>query len=158
MIDLPKSFVNYLTASLTVSEKTLKNYISDFSHFTGWAILRLRTDGFEVSEESDILPHLSPEFLTRYRDFLTSNKVPPSTINRRLSTLRHLGRFLATRELTDANIAKDISNMSSLNLEEKMLEGFKKHLEKEGTKEKTVKNYISDVRGFLAFITESAEY
>lgn len=159
MLDLPKSFESWLLAELTVSEKTLRNYLSDFSHFTGWAIFRLKTNGLPVFDESDLIQHISPHLFEDYKRFLLSNKTPMATINRRLSTLRHFGRFLHQKGILDFDPGQTISNLTTAapkKEKELLLESFRKHLEAEGASPKTVKNYLSDVRGFLEFLEFSS--
>lgn len=155
MHDLPKTFGNWLTSDLAISEKTRRNYLSDFSHFTGWAILRLKTEGLAVNESADLLPHITPAFLEQYKHFQLSNNVPASTINRRLVTLRHFGRFLHELGMLDFDPTDSISNLTIEDPEKEklaLLSEFRKHLESEGASPKTIKNYLSDVRGFLEFL------
>lgn len=155
MMDLPKSFGDWLFTELSVSEKTLRNYLSDFSHFTGWTLLRLKTNGFSVLREEDIIAYITPHLFEEYKHFLVSNRTPTSTINRRLSTLRHFGRFLHKNGIVEADPTEDILNLTVVNPKKEMeilLSNFKKHLENDGASPKTVRNYLSDARGFLTYL------
>jgi len=86
------NFVKYLD-NLGVTPATHKNYRSDLTHFTGWLILRVRAFGSYVETLTDALPFLNRNLSLEYRSYLFENHIPVKTINRRLSTLLHQGKF-----------------------------------------------------------------
>lgn len=143
---LPNNFTNHLKNS-NLSPKTVRNYSSDLSHFNAWATLKLRTD--------QIINHLSPALIEEYKTFQVSNQIPTKTINRRLSTLRAFGKFLQEQNLLNFNPIENVANVVNFDFQyqqKTLLSGFKKHLESEGMTDKTMWNYLSDVRGFMAFV------
>lgn len=160
MTNLPKKFELYLTETLSVSEKTLRNYRADLSHFSGWAILHLKSQGARVEDFDSLVPHFSSQLIAGYKGYHLENGIPESTTNRRLSTLRNLARFLALEGLIQDDPTKIVSNLGKkLADEEKitiLIENFKKHLDKEGVSKITLKNYISDIRHFLAWSPKEA--
>lgn len=158
-MSLPNQFKLYLE-SLSLSRKTIRNYLSDLSHFTAWATLKLRTTGYEITQDQNLIPYLSCSLIEEYRIFLLTNTIPARTINRRLSTLRRFGRFLQEKGLIITNPAVEIINVEIYSVQEEqrmLLVKFRKHLEQEGLTGKTRRNYISDVRGFLRFAEQKLE-
>lgn len=143
MKSLPNSFENHLK-NRGVSSKTLRNYRSDLNHFLAWA------------KVDNILPHFTASLVANYKGYHLENKIPESTTNRRLSTLRNFARFLVTEGYLLSDPTQIISNVKKdtgwEEKAEKLLKDFKKHLEEEGVSKATLKNYISDTRQFLVWI------
>lgn len=150
-----KSFVKYLD-SLGISAKSHKNYRSDLNHFSGWAILKIRSFGSYVESLSDTVPFLSNKLISEYVEYLTENKIPSKTINRRLSTLRHLSRFLYSQGDVDANFMDGIENINTNSGKKTsaipLVENYRSYLEAEKVSKSTIKNYTSDVRQFLSWL------
>lgn len=157
MNGLPKSFENHLK-SRGVSQKTLRNYLSDLNHFIGWATFHLQSAGHTIQNVEDILPHFSGFLIANYKGYHLENSVAPSTTNRRLSTLRNFARFLLEAGYINTNPTQVVSNIrkdkSQEEWMEEILEDFKRHLEKEGVSKTTLKNYLSDTRQFLVWLNE----
>lgn len=153
MNNLPKKFELYLTETLSVSGKTLRNYRADLSHFSGWAILHLRSQGAAIGDFDSLVPHFSSQLIAGYKGYHLENGIPESTINRRLSTLRNFSRFLLLQGMISEDPTKIVSNVKrELEDEEKiglLVNEFGKHLQKDGVSKITLKNYISDIRHFL---------
>lgn len=151
---LTNKFFQYLS-SLGISSKTHKNYKSDVNHFTGWLLLKLKTLGIAAEELSETLPFISKKTAKEYKDYLSQNNISTKTINRRLSTLRHLGRFLLETQILDFNFSEEISNISSkkpYSPSHPIIKEFEQHLVSEKVSDNTIKNYMTDVKQFLAFI------
>lgn len=155
MNNLPKKFETYLTEDLMVSGKTLRNYRADLSHFSGWAILHLRSQGAAIEDFDSLVPHFSSQLIAGYKGYHLENRIPESTINRRLSTLRNFSRFLLLQGMISEDPTKIVSNIKrELEDREKiglLVDEFKKHLQKDGVSKITLKNYISDIRHFLSW-------
>lgn len=156
-MDLPKLFKIYLKTR-GVSKVTIKNYISDLTHFLAWMELFLRSQNLPLFQnESEFLGrYFTQNLVERYKNYLFSN-LPLSTVNRRLSTLRTFARFCLRQAWITEDPTKNISNIaterqSTRATKEKILEEFRKSLEKEKTSSNTIKNYLSDIRGFLIFV------
>jgi len=153
---LHNQFENYLL-SLGISPKSIKNYKSDISHFLGWAILKLKTFGTYVENLSELVPFLNRGMVLEYKEFVSINSVARKTINRRLSTLRQLSKFLITSEILDFDFMEQVKNIEaskgkSALSSSSVVKGFISHLEAGSVSKNTIKNYASDVRQFLSWL------
>jgi len=92
-------FFDYLSKS-GVSSNSFKYYRSDISHFSGWMILKVRTWGIFAESILEVIPFIKASLAGEYRDFLIKNNVSPKTVNRRLTSLRHLSRFLILSQIS----------------------------------------------------------
>lgn len=128
-----------------VSDKTLRNYRSDLYHFFSFV-----QDNFSVLHESSLIANFSPEGIEKYKQHHFKNQTPLATLNRRLSTLRSFARFLKLpyliQNVSDSGLKQSISGSR------KVLLDYKKHLVRESVAAPTLRNYLSDVRHFLAWI------
>lgn len=150
-----KSFFEYLSKR-SLSSKTLKFYKSDLSHFAGWMMFKVRTWGIFAETVNEIIPFINNKLAQEYRHFLVQNHVPSKTINRRLSTLRHLARFLLLSQIVNFDFMNGISNISTVTNDftsiHPLLAEFEKKLEAEKVSKNTVKNYVSDIRHFINWL------
>lgn len=157
---IKNEFAKYLE-SLGISPKSHKNYRSDLSHFIGWAILKIRSFGSYVESLSEIVPFLTLDLAKNYRGYMTQNSVPAKTVNRRLSTLRHLSRFLTATQIIDLDFMSGIENVG-IGTKEKLnsdpiVNDFRAFLEAEKVSSSTIKNYLSDIKQFLAWLETNHE-
>lgn len=167
MFDLPNQFRTYLRLN-GASRSTIKNYLTDFNHFLAWLELTLRGQNIALNRSVPelIVHYFDPNYLTRYKNYLLQNQLPISTINRRLSTLRNFGGFCVSQAWLTENPAKQIKNITLEEAEgfypelkkkrvkkenERFLIEFRKDLEKEKFKPNTIKNYLADIKNFLAW-------
>ena len=155
-----ENFIKYLT-SLGLSSKSHKNYKSDLNHFTGWALLKIRSFGSFVESLTETVPFLNSDLAQEYVNFMKVNSFPSKTINRRLSTLRHLSKFLLSSQIIDSDFMTKIENIS-FNLKAKshldpVVREFRAHLEAQKISPNTVKNYVSDVRQFLTWLETNSQ-
>ena len=154
------NFTEYLSG-LGISPKSHKNYRSDISHFTEWVILKLRSFGSYVESLSEAVPFLSLNIAKDYKNFMLENKVPGKTINRRLSTLRHLSKFLYSSHSTDFDFTTGLENISFSKTKKQSLtpiiSDFQSYLESQKVSKNTVKNYVSDIRQFLVWIETNGQ-
>jgi len=170
-MDLPKFFRIYLI-SQGCSPLTVKNYLSDIKNFFDW--LAQKTGIHYQVAGKGIFGIFSKETILEYQQDLLSAKTPPSTINRHLSALRKLGEFARSQGWLSENPAVKIGNVTtrqyrfsgnrhlpagasaqtegSLPAWTDLLDDFWKYLEKEKTSPLTIKNYLSDLRHFLAWL------
>jgi len=150
-----KEFVKYLD-SLGLSPKSHKNYRSDLSHFLSWAILKIRSFGSYVESLSEIVPFLTNGLAREYKDYMNENTAPPKTINRRLSTLRHLSRFLTASQIADSDFMNGIENVGTSQKKKPAIEpviaNFRSYLEAEKVSPNTIKNYLSDIKQFMNWL------
>lgn len=86
------------------------------------------------------------------RSDLNAGSVPsisPASINRRFSSLRRFGQFLADTKLADSNPAQAVMNLDIDPTLTQVINHFKKHLQTEELSHSTIKNYVSDLKKYL---------
>jgi len=147
-----KNFFNYLT-SLGISQKSHKNYRSDISHFHAWLTTRVKSIGSFCETLGEAIPFLNSSVAFEYVSQLVNTGVPAKTINRRLSTLRHLSRFLTSTQLLNFDFMAGIENITSVSV----VNEFRAHLEGQKASPNTIKNYLSDIRQFLTWLEANQE-
>lgn len=152
---LKKDFIEYLS-SLGVSTTSLKNYKSDISHFLGWSILKVRSFGSYIESLSELLPFLSSNLAGEYKKYLIENTTPDKTINRRLSTLRHLSRFLKKTQVINSDFMDGVDNIAVITLikvaNHPLINDFKSYLQAQKISHNTIKNYTSDIKQFFSWL------
>ncbi len=152
---IKSEFIKYLD-SLGISPKSHKNYRSDLTHFIGWALLKIRSFGSYAESLSEIVPFLSDELAHEYKNYMTENSTPSKTVNRRLSTLRHLARFLTSAQVVDIDFMSGIENIRFGSKKKPavtpVVEDFRAFLEAEKVSPNTIKNYLSDIKQFMSWL------
>ena len=155
-----RDFFNYLT-SLGINPSSHKNYRSDLGHFHSWLAARLKAIGAFSESLSDAVAFINPGLATSYRSELMGAKIPGKTINRRLSTLRHLARFLTSSQLLDFNFMETIENVTTSKKpavnSSSLVNEFRAHLEAEKASPNTIKNYLSDINQFLTWLESNQQ-
>lgn len=155
-MDITAQFEHYLTKNKGVSLKTLRNYRADLKHFFDWAVNHLNAQGLTILSHHHLVAHLTPSLVGKYKGANLETHVPHATTNRRLSTLRNFSRFLVESGLKTEDPTEVIENLKldkDLKLEfERVVGEFKNHLAEEGLSKSTLKNYISDVKNFSAWL------
>lgn len=152
---LQKQFENYLS-SRGISPKSIKNYKSDLSNFIAWAIKNLKSYGSYVENLTELVPFLSPKLISEYKFHLQTDS-PVKTLNRRLSTLRSLSKFLISSQIIDNDFMEKIQNINLQTTKpalktHSLLKDFIAHLTNQNISKNTIKNYSSDVRQFLTWL------
>ena len=146
-----KEFLEYLKLK-KLSEKSVKNYISDVRQFLKW-----------TAKKSFI--NFTPNVFAAYKVYLLNQKTPTKTINRYLSSLRTFGQFLKQEKLMMLNPTQGLENINIrtslvpsgirpglVQAKRPVLKEFEQDLIKQRLKPATIKNYISDVSQFLEFL------
>ncbi len=142
-----------------IAENTARNYLIDIRHFLGW--LASFYPELDSAESIIIAQKISPVVLNHYSVFLKNNYVSVATINRRLSALRKLSDFFVNQGWIPNNRGKKIANIpekKETNDAWQVLDQFAKSLKVEGKSSSTIRNYLSDVRGFLSFCSLKDDY
>ena len=156
---MEKEFYKYLY-NLKISPKSHKNYRSDLNHFSRWLKLKLKSIGTYIESLSDAIPFLSTNLISDYKNFMIENSIPPKTINRRLSTLRHLSKFLVSTQIVDTDFLYSIENISSIktftDTASPLVTNFRSYLITEKVSPITIKNYLSDINQFVAWFDKNA--
>lgn len=147
-----KKFLVYIEL-LGVSEKTEKNYRSDISNFTLWMMHTVKAWGVAAVNLAETVPFISKQTGLDYKQHLRSKTTSIRTINRRLSTLRHFGRFLASSQIVDFDFMEKITNVPfKKTAPSLLLKNFETHLASEKVSKNTIKGYLSDTRQFLNWL------
>lgn len=153
---LHKQFENHLLAR-GISSKSIRNYKSDLSHFLSWAINQLKSYGSYIENLAELVPFLSSNLILDYKSFMQDSNFPIKTINRRLSTLRSLSKFLISSQIVDTDFMDKVGNLGStekksVSISHSLIADFVSHLHTQNISKNTIKNYASDVRQFLSWL------
>jgi len=149
-------FINYLEKS-NISPISLKNYRSDLNHFSSWIIIKAKSYGVFAESLTDCIPLFNQDVGKDYRKFLLDNLSPNQTVNRRLSTLRNLSKFLVSTQIIDFDFMDGLSGTglsSTTKSVDPLIDKFEKYLEKEKASKNTIKNYLADVKHFISWVNE----
>lgn len=143
MQPLAAQFKTYL-AKQRLARATLKNYVSDTDRFLDWLAGELQ----EVAIEPVQLTAAAFQNYLRWLNDPT-NRIPPATARRYLSSLRRFGKWLAQSGLADADPAAALTAAVIDPTVEQLSRDFKNALTKQKLAPSTVKNYVSDVYNYL---------
>ncbi|MDD3679791.1 MAG: site-specific integrase [Candidatus Shapirobacteria bacterium] len=152
--NITQPFSLYLKSE-RVSENTLRNYLLDSQHFLAW--LANNYPDLASDNPNIIAQNISLVVLNNYKDFLKNNHTAPSTVNRRLSSLRKLSEFFVSQGWRQNNPGKKVANITNKKDTGdywQILNRFAKSLKTEEKSSSTIRNYLSDVRGYLYFINK----
>ena len=157
-----QAFIEHLSAK-NLSNISLKNYKSDLQHFKSWVILKLRTIGTYADTFEECVSYLDSQVIKNYLDYLLENNTPIKTVNRRLTTLRNLSKFLVKTSYLDNDFMSNISNIKAVNNiannpSQTIIDDYKTFLIAEKVSANTIKNYISDARQFLNWLNNNPTY
>ena len=141
-MDFSSLFKHYLfSQSPPLSSITVKNYLSDLQRFFTWY-----REEYKQSFESSAF---SEKTIAGYKNHLVSVK----SSNRHLSTLRRFGDFLVSMNL----IPSMPEELRTLTPEERpdnfFIQRFTTFLQKTGTADISIKNYIIDIQQFLSWLS-----
>lgn len=103
---------------------------------------------------SSLLKHINEKVMAAYKNYLTDNNVPLKTVNRRFSSLRKFGSFCQAQNWVTASPFDTLRNISSnqpFPESEYHLGEFKTELWKKGLAKVSLKNYMADIKQFLAW-------
>ncbi len=149
----------YYLQKLGVNSKSIKNYKSDISHFFAWAKNKLKNVGAYVESLPELSPFLNKQFISEYLSDMALKSLPRKTVNRRLSTLRHLSKHLVAIQVIETDFMEGIQNLGSEKPKVKVglsdhpsIEEFRSYLEAEKVSKNTIKNYLSDIKQFLSWL------
>lgn len=153
--NLEASFKNFLIAGIH-SPITIKNYMSDFRHFSGWLTLFIKSNKTKINltEFKEFILVLNTEIINQYKLYLSENHIPHKTINRRLSTIRKFCSFCISQGWLNDNPAKKIKNLESNtnNIQKDQftfLNQYKNDLIKQKHDINIINNYLNTIEDFL---------
>lgn len=154
-------FQKYLQ-NLKISSRSIKNYKSDIAHFISWAKKQMNKVGTSIESLEDLIPFLSFEFANKYLNSMIEGAIPQKTINRHLSSMRHLSKFLIELGYFDfdfmnetQNVSKKASKSPNSFANHVSIIEFKSYLEAEKVSNNTIKNYLSDIRQFMDWLDKN---
>lgn len=163
-MDNNQSLINQFKTYLSkkkLSKKSVKNYVSDVRRFLKRAQYFTKSNQRPRTSFGKIFV---PSCFSTYRSWLINSKTAIKTINRHLASLRQFGAFLVDSKLTTSNPTKGLNNFKTLasstkanfwqsrKQKEKILKEFGQSLKKQRLSNKTITNYLSDVKQFLKFL------
>jgi len=172
------SFKNYLYSE-RISSSSIRCYLSDLRHFFAWFTFFLKSNNIPLSPLSPsecsschnkintkiysslLSKYINRKTLEAYTSYLENNKVPEKTINRRFSSLRKVGSFCKAQNWITMNSFDTLRNISLKDTfrENKFHLGeFQNNLKKEKASKSTVKNYLSDIKQFLAWNKKNSQF
>lgn len=135
-----------------ISPVSVRNYLSDFRFFYGWFT--------NIYKAGSLARDLTDASLQSYRDYLIASKLPCTSINRRLSTVRKLCEFLRKMSVIETYPEKGLTTyvpsqaqQEHINSEhKKILAEFKYDLLLNNFSSGEVERYITHVDSFVADI------
>jgi site-specific recombinase XerD len=143
---------NAYLKTLSLSNKTLVNYASDINHFKSWLISKVKALGASAETFTECIPFINKNSVSDYKQDLISQNTPEKTINRRLSTLRKLDKFLFDNQITDFRFSENVGNILKHAPEagSNLIKQFEKSLSEANISKNTIKNYLSDVKQYIS--------
>ena len=153
MTTLTQEFQSFLSGSKSLTEQSIKNYVSDINIFIDWLAGNLQED--EIRPE-----HITAVNISAYRESLNNSRQPLAVKNRYLSSLRRFGDFLFVTKLCPTNPAAHLSNAdpaAAATSTKQILAAFKHDLNKQNLNPGTIKNYLSDVKQYLKWATNQSK-
>ena len=145
---LTGQFEQFLKGTKSLSDQTIKNYVSDIDIFLDWLKLSLQEDNLTPA-------HITAARVISYSDYLNNSRQTLNTKNRHLSSLRRFGHFLFTTKLSDLNPAAHLVSAEAAFTSahsSQILTEFKHDLNKQNLSASTIKNYLSDVKQYFRWV------
>ena len=100
----------------------------------------------------ETIPLLNKNLANEYKKFLIENNIPYKTANRRLSTLRHLSKFLTLNQIIDTDFMDGLTNIKNQTTganNDYLIRDFGRFLTSQKVSQNTSKNYIADIKQFF---------
>ena len=149
-MDLPQKYREYLEKKCKLNPISIKNYLSDYRVFVRWLSLKLQVLPTPLDE---IIASLRPSNIVEYQNYLLSQKLAKSTINRRLSGLKMFCQFMLEDKHHPQDLSVYIKAAPIPSPIEKQVHDyiskFGLYLKKKRASKSTIKNYTSDIRQYL---------
>ncbi len=177
---LDTEFSTYLIKQ-KASEITRKNYMTDIRNFFRWLNNCITTGIITLREDTEKpLRTITTDIIEAFKQAMITTKTPTATINRRLSALRTFFQFALIEQKVSENPTLLVRNISRVNeadatttqqetvsktvSELKIADSayqalldteFSVYLTKQAASEITRKNYMTDIRNFFSWLTNS---
>ncbi|GIW62817.1 MAG: hypothetical protein KatS3mg091_292 [Patescibacteria group bacterium] len=140
-----------------IAKSSIRNYISDTKHFLYWALKQAIEHNSTTAQDSiSIFKWLNKDLLESYKTDLFAKKVPVSTIDRRISSIRRFFQFCIFKNyINDKNIGQ-ITNLSTdLQIKKQQLMFSRFLKEKHNLSEDTIRTILDDINEMLAVSTSN---
>lgn len=139
-------FKKYLTSQKLVGKKlsanSIKNYLSDVRHFFRWL------EENKKRKTSITIADFTPVSFQAYKNSLSRQHIPDTTLCRRLASLRKFGQFLVQANFLGTDPAAKLTNPKAKHLDPELLQQFKTYLKSQKLAKTTIKNYLADIKQF----------
>lgn len=100
------------TSQVKMANVSIKNYLSDFRHFTGFVTSVIASDPERAKRVEGLADLITSDLVIQYKNYLEQNNIPFKTINRRLSTIRKFCTFCISQGWLKENVAKKVTNIT----------------------------------------------
>lgn len=135
-----------------IAKTTVRNYVSDTKHFLLWAFKT--NPNSKHRNEKDVLmliKGLDKDLINKYKQELYTKGTPISTIDRRLSSLRHFLYFCIENNWLKDNILDELTNIRTDLKKDEIKDRFIEFLkEKYNFPKNTIKTILNDIDKLLA--------
>jgi integrase/recombinase XerD len=102
-----QKFIHGLKMNEDLSPKTLKQYAGDLRHFANWT--ETTWNRYQEQELSFCPTQIATPTIGRYREFMQAvQSLKPSTVNRRLNTVKRFFEWAVEKKVITMNVAKPI--------------------------------------------------
>ena len=153
-------FENYLQRQ-KVSPSTVKSYKSDAHLFLQW--LDSPRGGAGSSHDEPLTPETVAEVFTvetvqQYELSLQNRHAPKATIDRRMAALSSFADFCSFQLWLPEGFSRTLVRLGykeKQKSEESAMNSFASYLLLQGAKDSTIKNYLLDVREYIAITSSS---
>jgi site-specific recombinase XerD len=138
------------------SKKTKTEYTSDIRHFLTWVQNQTNIQSHERLTHIDLITEISSPTIEEYKEHLSANFVPLSTINRRLSALRIFFRCSVAHGWIRENPASLVPNLKKPKIHEVLpplhrdtLIAFSTFLSRSNLPKEHIETHIVNITEFL---------
>lgn len=150
-------FVNSLFKYLRkkgISNTSLKHYKSDILHFSNWLSKKASEKGVITDNLLELTDLIHSKQAKLYKIYLRKSNFSVKTINRKLSSLRQLAKYLQSIKVVNSNFMEGVANITTRKKPSvhPAIKHFKLHLIEQDVSKITIKNYLVDVRQFIAWL------
>jgi len=139
------AFKKYLLAG-NASATTVKNYVSDLHFFFTWMQNDKEMVDLDLSDAPNIFTHT---LVREYHEFLIASKIPTSTYERRLSSLRQFFAFCISQAWLKSNPAHEFDKYTRVDQLNDIISRFKDHLKAKKMNEITLARQINVIRNLI---------
>lgn len=139
------AFKKYLHAG-NAGTATVKSYLSDLHFFFTWMQNDKEIIDLDLSDAPNIFTHT---LVREYHEFLIASKIPASTYERRLSSLRQFFAFCITQAWLKSNPAHEFDKNTKRDQLNDIIGRFKDYLKTKKMNDVALARQISVIRSLI---------